>query len=163
PYKEHVWVSFSKSSGAYADIFVAIGRNGWSAGVGIGAPKRDPLDLWRTNLLQYQDIWRRYAKAIKLGEDVKIYIDKSYKKPLYPEIPDDLAELIQAKSVWLVEEAKPDFKDSPDADCFAAFCKVVPIFLFMEVATTELPERLDQLGNAIEPPGEDVKRVWDVL
>ena len=163
PYKEHVWISFSKSSGCLTDIFIAIGRNGWSAGVGIGAPKRDPLDLWRCNLLAYQEIWRRYAKSIKLGTDVKIYIDNSYKKPLYPVIPDDLRELIQAKSVWLVEEAKPDFKHSPDVDCFRAFCKVIPIFLFMEIPVSELPSRLKQLGSVIEPPDKQVERVWDML
>lgn len=163
PYKEHVWISFSKSSGSYADIFVAIGRNGWAAGVGIGAPKRDPLDLWRTNLLAFQDIWRRYAKKVKLGEEVKIYIDNSYKKPLYPEIPDDLRQLIQAKGVWLVEEPKPDFKHSPEVDCFRAFCKVVPIFLFMEIADGKLTSRLKQLSNEIEPPSAEVKKVWDIL
>jgi uncharacterized protein (TIGR02453 family) len=163
PYKEHVWISFSKSSGAYADIFVAIGRNGWCAGVGIGAPKRDSLDLWRSNLLAFQDIWRRYAKKIKLGEEVKIYIDNSYKKPLYPEIPDDLRQLIQAKDVWLVEEAKLDFKHSPDVDCFRAFCMVIPIYLFMEIPADKLTSRLKQLGSVIEPPSGDVKRVWDIL
>ncbi|MDP8241176.1 MAG: DUF2461 domain-containing protein [Candidatus Hatepunaea meridiana] len=118
PYKEHIWISFGKVKGSCADIFVAIGRNGWAAGCGIGAPKQEQLDGWRKNLLEHRDVWRRYAQAAGMGEKIGIYINNSYKKPLFPDIPDDLMQLVQAKSVWLVEIPKTEFNDNPERDFF---------------------------------------------
>lgn len=163
PYKEHVWISFSKGSSCLADIFVAIGRKGWAAGCGIGAPRKEPLDRWRQNLLKFQDLWRRYAEAIKLGKEVNIFINDSYKKHLFPEIPEDLKLLVQAKSVWLVEEPRWEFNDNTGNAFFSALCRFLPIFLFMEIPVYELPGRLAELGGRIKAPDKEVGKVWTVL
>ena len=162
-YKEHMWISFGSKTENSADLFSAIGHNGWATGCGIGAPKREPLDTWRRNLLEYRDVWRKYSAALELGEKVLTYFDKFYKKSLFPDTPEDLEKLVQAKSIWIVEASKTTFKDSPEVDFFRGLCRMLPVYLFMFVPTNKLPERLLELGSQIKPPDAETDRLWRTL
>ncbi len=163
PYKEHMWISFGSRIEQGADLFSAIGRNGWATGCGIGTPKREPLDTWRKNLLEYRDVWRKYSTALGLGEKVLTYYDKFYKKSLFPDIPEDLEKLVQAKSIWIVEASKTTFKDNPEVDFFRGLCQMLPVYLFMSAPTDKLPERLLELGNRIKPPDTETGKLWKTL
>ena len=162
-YKEHMWVSFRDRNQRYADIFAAIGRKGWAVGCGIGAPKRDPLDEWRRNLIEYTDIWNSYVKASGIGEMIEKYIEKSYKKPLFPDIPDEVRDLVQAKGIWLVEVSRKSFNKNPEADFFRGICRMLPIYFFMVCSTTELLARLKELGKSIKPPDEETGEMWKAM
>ena len=162
-YKEHVWISFSGSSDSPADIFAAIGRNGWATGCGIGASRREPLDGWRKNLLQHADKWRLY-RAITCDNDImKVYLEGRYKKPLYPDIPEDLEELIQAKGVWIVDTSRTTFDGPTEAEFFNGFCRTLPIYLFMAIPPAFLPERLEELGTKIPAPNDKIGKMWQLL
>jgi len=162
PYKEHVWISFSVKNNP-TDLFAAIGRNGWCAGCGISASKRDPLDGWRYNVLNNAERWRSYCKALGLGEILQLFIEKKYKKPLYPDIPDDLIELIQAKSVWIVQKPRLSFEGAPEKEFFRDICQILPIYLFMSIPPEQLINRLDELGDRISPPDSETASLWKLL
>ncbi len=163
PYKEHMWISFGASARNSAELFSAVGRNGWATGCGIGASRREPLDGWRRNLLTYRDIWREYTGALGLGVKVLTYFDKLYKKPLFPEIPEDLEQLIQAKGIWIIEAPKTSFNDNPELDLFRSLCRMLPVYLFMSSSVDLLPGRLSELGDSIEPPDDETNRLWKTL
>lgn len=163
PYKEHVWVSFTVSGASKADIFAAIGRHGWAAGCGMWSQKQDDLNGWRKNLLSYADVWRSYARASGLGEDVGIYIQDKYKKPQAADVPADLEEFVQAKEVWLVQSPRMDFVEAPERHLFEGLGIILPYFLFMIVGDDQLDRRLRELGDKIGAPSPQVARLWAQL
>jgi len=163
PYKQHMWISFASGKDSCADVFAAIGGSGWAAGCGIGGPKRESLDNWRRNLLEQQVIWRNYCKAVGMGKDLLIYYEGSYKRPLFPEIPEDLYKLVQAKGVWLVQAARVEFDSEPETEFFKGICEVLPVYLFMAIPEPLLLSRLAELGDRITPPDKKVGKIWKAL
>lgn len=163
PYKEHMWISFLTEFFPNCDYFVAIGHNGWAAGSGIGSNRKEDLDCWRKNLLTYQTIWRKYAKAADFGEKVNVYIDNLYKKPLFPDIPEDMVKLVQGKSIWLVQAPRLDFEKSPEEEFLHGLGIMLPYFLFMTVQTNLLPDRLSELGGKIPAPDKEIRELWKKL
>ncbi len=160
-YKEHVWVKFGIKP---AELFGAIDRNGWCAGVSIGSPKRADLDLWRKNLIKHSDAWQRYTEAIKFGDEVKLYTVDKYKKPLYENIPENVYELVQAKTgIYLVQEPQPELSNLPVKDFFFGLAMMLPAYLFMSVEGAQLSERLSELGTVIEPPFPEIAKIWDAV
>ena len=163
-YKEHMWISFGGSGESCgADIFAAVDRHGWCTGCGIASPKREPLDNWRKNLLEFAPLWRQYMKVRRFGDEILAHFENKYKKPLYPDIPDDLCDLVQAKGVWLVEKPRLIFKKAPEKEFFAGICRNLPIFLFMSQSPKILPQRLAQLGRIIPAPDDEVAQIWSVF
>jgi uncharacterized protein (TIGR02453 family) len=163
PYKEHVWISFGSSSGPRADLFAAIDRQGWTTGAGLYDPSREVMDNWRRNLLKYVPIWRRYAAAVDIGKQAVIYSERPYKKPLSPDIPEDLVALIQPRSVWIVDAYRMEFRRSPFEDFLRGLCKFLPVYLFMSTPTKELTTRLAELGRIIIAPNKDIGELWRTL
>ncbi|MDP8205364.1 MAG: DUF2461 family protein [Candidatus Electryonea clarkiae] len=161
-YKEHVWISFGEKD-HIAGLFAAIGKNGWATGCGIGAPKREMLDNWRKNLVTHIDTWRKYAKAIDLENNIDIYTENLYKKPLFPDIPDDVNDMVQARGTWIVDKPKLKFKNSPEEDYFNGICRMLPIYLFMASTPADLLKRIAELGDNIAAPNEHVEKYWNVL
>jgi len=161
-YKQHMWISFA-GSGAIADIFTAIGGSGWAAGVGIGAPNKEPLLNWHTNLIKHHTIWQRYFAAVEKIRPIYLYPENPYKKALYPDAPEDIQPLLQARGVWLVEKPRADFDANPAQDFFRALCRVLPLYLFMQCKPLELTERLMQLEKEINAPDGEVGRLWERL
>ena len=165
PYKEHIWISFLSApvEGQTADLFVGINRNGWWAGSGTGSSKREPLEMWRRNLIEYHDIWRRYIYVTGYADRFDFYCENKYKKPLFENIPEELTDLIQSKSVWIVEKAKAEFDEDPGREFFKGLCRMLPIHLFMITPTEYLRERLNDLLDNIEPPDKDVAELWSAM
>jgi uncharacterized protein (TIGR02453 family) len=159
-YKEHVWISFGSGTGPCSDIFAAIDRHGWTCGTGICDPKREGMENWRQNLLQYADLWRRYAHALGIGKEVKIFAENPYKKPLYPDIPDDLLAYIQPRGIWIVDVSRTKFERSEVEEFFRGFCKFAPVYLFMTIPTPDLPGRLKELGSTIIAPDQEIDTLW---
>ena len=159
PYKEHIWISFGQRGGQ-ADIFAAIGHNGWSVGAAVGGKKADDLRHWHKNLLNNQNSWRKYVDALS---DLQIFTENSYKKPLYSDIPDDLTALIQARGIWLVRQAKSVFESSAFEDIFQGLCLILPAYLLMLSSPAELSERLMELTTNSDSPDESVRRVWRIF
>jgi len=163
-YKEHMWISFSAGGDcSEADIFAAVDRNGWCTGCGIGSNKREPLDGWRKNLLEYTDLWLEYTDSISFGKKSRAYFENIYKKPLFPDIPEEIYDLVQAKGVWIVDDPINEFTVSPEADFFAGMCKNLPIYLFMSQPAGLLESRLSELGRIITPPNREVERIWKIF
>ena len=165
PYKEHIWISFlsSPNEGQTADLFVGINRNGWFVGSGTGSSKREPLDTWRRNLIELQDLWRRYIYDTGYVDRFDFYYEDKYKKPLFENIPEEMTDLIQSKGVWIVEKSKSEFKDDPAKEFFRGLCRMLPIQLFMITPTSLLQERLSELQDNITPPDDDIARLWSSL
>ncbi len=163
PYKEHMWISFKSGKENNAEIFAGVGRRGWFAGCHIEAGSREPLDDWRRNLLDNADIWRRYATAADLGEKVMMDIENPYKKPLFPDMPEDLRELVQARGVWLVYEPGKKIDETAEECFFCGICRILPLYLFMTIPPVHLLERITELGAKINPPNEEVGAMWKAL
>lgn len=163
PYKERMWISFGGESSRCANLFAGVDANGWTTGAGIAEPKRLPLETWRTNLLTFKDVWRKYAEAIGLGDKVKAHLENPYKKPLYPDVPDDLRDLVQARGVWFVDRYRRDFELSPFDDLSRGICCFLPAYLFMTIPARNLPARLAALGNRIIAPDRDIHNLWKSL
>jgi len=159
PYKEHMWISYG-AKGSIAELFAAIGRNGWAVGCAVSSNKRDPLDGWRQNLLGNVDKWRHYFAALPKEEVPEFYFGNIYKKPLFPDIPDDIKDLVQTKSVWIVQKARPDFRVTPEQDLFRGICIMLPIYILMAVPPFGVRERLSELGAKISPPDDGVGEMW---
>ena len=164
PYKEHVWMSFGSGHGcSSADIFAGINRNGWSTGCGIGSNKRESLDEWRRNLIDNVNLWRKYASAIGLGTKVMKHLEESYKKPLFPDIPEDIHEIVQAKGIWIVDDPRPIISSEPEREFYEGICKFLPLYHFMNSTQQELKGKLSSLGKNVKPPTEEVERIWGML
>jgi uncharacterized protein (TIGR02453 family) len=163
PYKEHVWISFGSGIGPCSDIFAAIDQHGWTCGVGINDPKREGMENWRQNLLKYTNLWRNYAQALGIGNEVKIFASNPYKKPLYPDIPDDLLEFIQPRGIWIVDASRIKFERSEVEEFFRGVCKLLPIYLFMTLPPKGLPGRMSELGSPIIAPDEEIDKLWKIL
>lgn len=163
PYKERMWISFGDESVRCANLFAGIDANGWTTGAGIADQKRTPLDNWRTNLLNFEDVWRRYAKTIGLRETVQVHLENPYKKPLYPDATDDLRDLVQARGVWFVDRYRREFELSPFDDVSRGICQFLPVYLFMTISGKDLPARLAALGNRIIAPDRNIHNLWKSL
>lgn len=163
PYKEHMWISFIGSGGGNAELFAGISENGWSAGCAIHGKKRDDLEEWRLNLIENATNWRAYLKAIKFEKNAAVYMENHYKKPLYPDIPEDLVELVQAKGLWIVSNGSTKLSANPEAKVFSGLCKILPLFYFMHHDRHNLPDRLRDLGVSIHAPDKAVEKAWLVF
>jgi len=161
PYKEHMWISYG-AKGATAELFAAIGRNGWAVGCAVGSNKRDPHDGWRQNLLGNAEKWREYFSVLPKEEIPEFYYGNIYKKPLFPDIPEDIKDLVQSKGVWIVQKARLDFKATPEQDLFRGICLMLPIYILMAVPPFGVKERLSELGKKISPPDKGVGEMWKV-
>lgn len=162
-YKERVWISFGGSTIRCANLFAGIDRNGWTTGAGIADSKPESLDNWRNNLLNYSDVWRRYGDAIGLSGKALVHLENPYRKPLFPDIPDELYELVQARGVWIVESYRTVFDRSPVGDFFRGICRFLPAYLFMTIAPSKLLKRLGALGKTIIAPDREIAKIWDGL
>ena len=164
PYKEHMWISFGGGHGcSSADIFAGFDRNGWTTGCGIGSMKREPLDDWRRSLIDNIGIWRKYAAAIGLGTEVMTYIEQPYKKPLFPDVPEDIQEIVQAKAIWIIDRSRESFEDEPEVDTYIGICKFLPLYHFMNSRGNELKKNLSCLADYANPPSDEVERIWKML
>ncbi|MBT3231924.1 MAG: DUF2461 domain-containing protein [Calditrichaeota bacterium] len=161
PYKEHMCISYG-AKGSIAELFTAIGRNGWAVGCAVSSNKRDPLDGWRKNLLDNAERWRNYLALLPKEEIPEFYYGNIYKKPLFPDIPEDIKDLVQCKGVWIVQKARLDFKATPEQDLFRGICIMLPIFILMAVPPFGVKERLAELGKKISPPEKGVGEMWKV-
>lgn len=162
PYKEHVWISFPVAKGLH-EIFAAVSRNGWTAGCGLFAGKRDLMDVWRRNIIEKAETWRKYWNALSSIDNPEMFIEGKYKKLLFNDIPDDLIEAVQAKALWIVLESKEEFTETPEREFFKAICKIIPIYLFMYCSGNSLSERLLELCESITPPDKEIGLLWKTL
>jgi len=131
-------------------------------GAGIGDPDKKQMDIWRENLLENQEKWRNYLKAIDLNTEKQIFTENTYKKPLYPDIPEDLFPIVQAKAVWIVDQHRRKFERSYVEDVFRGLCKLLPIYLLMAVPKQDLKKRIDELGRKIIAPDAEIDKIWKV-
>lgn len=157
PYKEHVWIKWIEGS---AELMAALSREGWTAVVAAHGRKKDDLAVWRRNLVTHADRWRAYAEAADMGVDVVAHTHDPYKKPLYDDIPDDLLELVQSRATYFVGPTRESFPPAPVSGFVTELARVLPVFLFVTVHPNELPDRLDQLGESVQPPDADIERIW---
>ncbi len=164
PYKEHVWVSFGKSTrDNTADIFAAFSKEGWCAGCGLDSPKRGDLDNWRLNLVKHIDTWNKYWDRLNSNVKIETFTNNPYKKPVFNDTPEEVVELVQSRGTWLVSKPVTKFKKSPEEDLFSYVSIMLPIFLFMTVTPADLPNRLAELGDVIVAPNKEVEKYWSVL
>ncbi len=163
PYKERVWISFGDNSNRCSNLFAGIDKEGWTTGSGIGAPKKEPLEDWHTNLLTHTEQWRSYASTIGLRDKTMIHLGNPYKKPLYPDTPEDLLDLVQARGVWIVDQNRTDFKGSAVEDVFRGICRFLPVYLFMTVKPENLMAQLSKLSTKIIAPDKEIDDIWKSL
>ena len=163
PYKEHIWMAFREDNPAPADMFVYIDRAGWGAGAGIGALKKEPLDNWRRNLIEHVDTWKKYGKVVGLGKKILIYTEGDYRKPLFPNIPDDVFRPVQAKGVWIVEKSNKTKRKPTDADFFNALCRVLPVYTFMSSTPKNLTSNLKKLDKSLKPHSKEIEEIWKAV
>ncbi len=153
-YKQHMWISFGGLIGGEspcsADAFIGISGNGWSVGAGIGAPKREPLELWRHNLITHVGEWRKWRDSFDQSNEIEVHLESPYAKPLYPDAADDLQPLLQARGVWIIHGAFSDFSGDSTREAFTAIGKMLPAFLFMVTPTAMLSDRLAELNSDIK-------------
>jgi len=163
-YKEHMWISFGGVVGTgCADLFFGISGSGWSAGAGISASKREPLDGWRENLIAQSGRWAKFADAMQDTYGFRTYAENPYGRPLYPNVPDPVRFLVQAREVWLVTNPRRTFGEAPAKEAFIALAAMLPAYIFMTAPRALLNERLEELTDAFEPPDEVVRRVWEAV
>ncbi|MBU0519372.1 DUF2461 domain-containing protein [bacterium] len=163
PYKSHYWISFGAKEGACANLFAGIDKNGWVCGAGIGDAKREPLNIWRENLLDYQKKWRKFTTALGMDPQKQVFTENSYKKPLYPDIPDDLFPIVQAKGVWIIDQNRQEFERSYVEDVFRGLCKFLPVYLLMTVPKKDLKGRMNELGKKIIAPDAEIDKLWKIM
>ena len=163
PYKEYIWISFCAGTDSNAELFASIGRHGWSTGCKVDSPGREPLDDWRRNLLDNADLWRRYWNALGSRSGVQIHTEKGYKRPLFPNIPEDLMALVQAKGVWVYKDPKREFERGPEQDFLRGLCEILPMYLFMVSGPGYLNCRLDRLVAETPPPDGESAALWKMI
>ena len=163
PYKEHMWISFGGGGQCKAEMFAGIGRDGWATGCGIGGNKREDLDIWRINLLNHAEIWRSYCKHVGFEENFMVYSSDSYKKPLFENIPADMFDLVQAKSLWIINQVGRDFSSDPAADFFHKICNVIPTFIFMTVSKQDIVKQLSMLSSSPNFPDEEIGEIRNII
>jgi len=161
-YKEHMWVSFGGMMPEEADFFVGISGSGWSAGAGIGAPKREPLEIWRVNLIRFFPRWQRYRTALEESCGLRIYAENPYAKPLFPTAPQPLQQLLQARSTWLITGPHQEFGADPHRMAFLDLCRILPAYFFMVIPPDQLEQRLMELGTTIKPPDGEIEKLWEM-
>jgi uncharacterized protein (TIGR02453 family) len=163
-YKQHMWISFGGvATDGCADLFVGISGAGWSAGAGIGAPKREPLDGWRENLIVHAKVWKKYSTAMEKARGLMAYTENSYTRPLHPDAPAELQPLLQAREVWLVENPRLDFDGDPAHELYKGICRMLPAYLFMALPSAMLRERLGDLPERAQAPDGSVVKVWKAV
>jgi len=163
-YKQHMWISFGGVVGTgCADLFFGISGSGWSAGAGIGAPKREPLDEWRESLIAHFAIWKRYVKAMQSYFGLLLYPENQYSRLLYPQAPSAIQPLLQAREVWMLTKPRLDFTGDPAREIFTSLCAILPAGLFMMLPSGLLGDRLKELGREVKAPDGEVGAVWRVL
>jgi len=160
PYKEHVWIKFG---GPNSEMFAAISHKGWEAGCSLASQKREDMEIWRYNLINHIDLWRRYWKVLTKKHDVCIHFENSYKKPLYDNIPDDVYDFVQARSLYIWGKEKQDFPQAAETMYLHSLARMLPIYLFMTVHSNELEDRLKELVNDIGAPEEPIQQLWEVF
>lgn len=161
PYKEHVWISFG--SKCEAELFVAVSRSGWCSGAMISANAKEGIGFWRKNLIQHRDLWDRWAKAVKLGNEVTVWPENQYRKPLFENVPEDVYPLVQSKQLYLTDKTKINIPIDPVQWLADGIAMLLPAYLFMTTAPTSLPAVLEDLGGVIPPMGERSSKVFQVL
>ena len=146
PYKEHMWISFGVKENP-ADIFVAIDKDGWTAGCGIEGIKKEHLHNWRRNLIDNNTIWRSQLEELESNHKIHYLFGDKYKKPIFPDIPESVFELVQAKKVWLFLDVRRKFNSAPEKDFFRAICQLMHLYLFMVVAPSAIQPELSNLSQ----------------
>jgi len=163
-YKQHMWISFGGVVGTgCADMFIGIAGSGWSAGAGIGASKREPLEGWRENLITHAKLWDKYNDAMDKTFGLLVYPENCYSKQLYPSAPPSIQPILQAREVWLVTKPRKEFTGDPAHDLYLALCAILPAHLFMIAPKAFLTDRLAELGRSIKAPDKQVEKVWKAL
>lgn len=157
-YKEHMWVSFA--SGSVADPFAALGQDGWSTGMMLGSWESERMKIWRQNLIQRPELWRAWCEAVDFKKNVTIWIGGSYKRPLFPDIPENVLDMVQAKQMVIHTKTKKRFPAEPVGWLADGIAMHLPLYLMATVPTAGLNKRLDDLGNGIPPLGERSDRVF---
>ncbi|MFC2150377.1 DUF2461 domain-containing protein [Calditrichota bacterium] len=163
PYKEHMWIAFKPEGDFVAEMFTGISENGWSAGVGLHGQKKDEINLWRENLLKHTDLWRAYTNSFNSVDKLQIHYGDPYKKPLYPDIPEDIYELVQARGAWMFTNTTRKFSANPESDVFNAICRMLPAYMFMTVSSTKLTTALKALGSDIPAPDKASAKIWKAV
>ena len=163
PYKEHMWISFGTGVASGADLFAGISRQGWAVGACTCSSKREDMEGWRKNLLEHTDIWRRYAKEMKMGDKVTAHHQGAYKRPLFADIPEDIFPLVQSKGIWIVEDNGFEFSVPVEQAFFQGLCRMLPLYLFMVTPVRELIDSLQNLADQIDPPTPEIKRLLAIF
>jgi len=158
-YKEHMWISFGAGK---SELFAVVYREGWTACVTVGSPKREELDGWRRNLIDHHSLWKRWASVVGFPHKMVLSVGDSYKKALYDDTPEDVEDIVQAKLVYIY---KPYLKRLPTdpvgwlADEMAA---LAPVYLMMTVPPAGLERAIGELVS-IPPLGPKSAAVFQAL
>jgi uncharacterized protein (TIGR02453 family) len=164
-YKEHMWLSFGSGVGenSCADLFCGLGAKGWTAGVGTGSPRREPLEQWRSNLIRFESKWTKFTNALKDSVGFEMHLSNAYSRPLYPEAPDALQPILQAREAWMFIKQRTEFKLDPNEEFYLGLCRMLPIYLFATLPVAILSERLARLGTDVPAPDPSVAKLWKLL
>ena len=131
PYKTHLWVEFPAGPNCLAGIMFYLDGEGWGAGCCVQGAKTADLHPWRRRLIERASEWRRLWKTAANNAPLVKHIPDSFKKPIFDDIPADLLDLVQARSVWIVQSPRRELPRSPEAAALSALKEMLPLYRFM--------------------------------
>ena len=160
-FKRHMWLKIGV--GMPAELWFAVGPQGWSLGCKVIGPKKADLLDWRRNLMRFQSRWRAYMKALERSGGVVVEVEEGYRTPLFENIPDDLFELVQTRHAYVEQPRRATFEGPPEAEALAGLARLLPVYFFATLPGSKLTERLEMLNEEIVAPFEFVEPVWEAV
>lgn len=107
-YRDYMWIHFDRGKSGIPDqpcVWFDMSGRGFGYGCGIYAPSPGYMDTMREMILAGDPLFLKAKKALE--EQNVFYLDGNrYKRPRYPEQPEDLQQWLDLKDVGFSYESK---------------------------------------------------------
>jgi len=160
-FKRHMWLK--AGVGQPAELWFAVGPEGWRVGCKVVGPKRSDLHHWRLNLVRHAERFRALLAVLHDAGGVEWEVGDGYKTAVMDGIPADLFDLVQARLAWVMQPRRTSFVQSPEADALFGIAALLPVYLFATVHPPKLLERLGELNDTIAAPYAAIEPIWEAV
>jgi uncharacterized protein (TIGR02453 family) len=133
PYKTCLWITFKRYRPDWKDnpcFFFEIRADGYRYGMGFYSASRQTMDRLRQFIEARPDLFRE-AVAWLAAQDRFVVEGESYKRPLHPDLPQDLQDWHRRRNLYLVCNRPPDgrlFSDGIVEDLSTGFAQLAPLY-----------------------------------
>jgi uncharacterized protein (TIGR02453 family) len=136
PLRDHMWISFKEpgtQEPQYPVFYFYISPDEWGYGMGYWEASRSTMDLFRnqvrTHIVQFQRIINNRELTSKFQVSGNMY-----KRPITPDLPDDVRNYTERKSFYLghaFKDLTPTFAPKIADSIASAYEILAPLYLFI--------------------------------